>query len=103
MARELVQKAFYNNKVCSKGNHSTRDGEYYLFNNRIMWKENNDIYISACGHLSKTTKNTLGELGIRIYQKNKNWFLKDGIAWNGESVNYSKLTPPIIKTKSIFE
>ena len=100
-----VKQAFFEGRNLKVGNHSTQGGSYYLFNNKIMWKDlkTQDIFIDGYSyHNSKTTKATLGSLGIRITSKKGIVYLKEQmIPWDGNQINYTQLTPQIV-TNSLF-
>ena len=68
---------------CMEVDGSTK--KYYLWNNLIFWNDSDNIYFSARGYNSQTTKSRLNQIlgsffNAGIYQKNWSWFLD----WNGK-------------------
>ena len=61
-----------------------------LFGNEIAYLYNDPdrtLSITNCGYFTKTTKERLNGIpGIRINQKNYNWYL-NGIEWDGKLID----------------
>jgi len=89
-------EAFRSGKSFNGGNTVvTKGGEIYLHGNLIAWKRRGAIFISNRGWETPTTKSRLNALGAGIYQKNFNWFWKDG-----KKFPYNQLVN--IKTGKLF-
>ena len=67
-------RAFDNNRNFKKRNTVVKatDSEtaMYLWGNKIAWKNSDGYFFSMCGWDTRTTKDRLSALGIRISQKN---------------------------------
>lgn len=84
-------RAFNDGYKFTQGNTSVRAGDnrvsLYLHHKRIAYRENCQLFISACGWPTKTTKDRLNGLsGVSIAQKKGQWYL-NGRAWDGSQVN----------------
>ena len=60
------------------GNTASTGNELLLHGNCIAKRVNGKIFISNAGWNSNTTKERLNGLGAGIYQKNYEWYWKDG-------------------------
>jgi hypothetical protein len=92
MSRKITSESvskFLSRKPFRKGNMSVEEA-YGIFKLKLHGNtiatidQYNMLSISNAGWLSNTTKERLNGLpGVRINQKNWNWFL-NGVEWNGE-------------------
>lgn len=82
MAKQISENAsiaFYNNRKFKKDNTQVKV-EYlsnnrivtsmYLWGNKIAWKDNEGTHFTLCGWNTRTTKDRLSALGIKLYQRN---------------------------------
>lgn len=64
-----------------------------LFGNEIAYLYNDPertLSITNCGYFTNTTKDRLNGIpGVRINQKNYNWYL-NGIQWDGKLIDIKK-------------
>lgn len=76
--------AFINRQVKNLGSTKSTGTELFLHGNKIAeWRENN-LWITAAGWMTSTTKERLNGLpGVSICQKDGLWFL-NGKLWDGE-------------------
>ena len=86
ITREIVA-AFMNRETRRIGNSYTDGTTLYLHGNAIArWDEFGKLWITNAGWKSNTTKERLNGLpGVKIYQKNFDWYLNDW-RWNGQWV-----------------
>lgn len=83
-----ITNNFLNEKSCHIGNSSVscHDGMtwLYLHGNCIAKKKGTELWVTAAGWQTTTTKERLNGLpGVNIYQKNFQWYL-NGQKWDGE-------------------
>lgn len=90
MAGEKAISAFLQHENKKDGNTISTGNELRLFGNTIAeWREDG-LYITDAGWDTRTTKDRLCKLGVRIHQERGQWFLF-GKIWDGDWINISKL------------
>ena len=84
---ENITTAFQNRQAKKQGNTKTDGKTLWLYNNEIAnYNEKNELEICDGGFQSVTTKERLNGLkGVKVHQKNFQWFL-NGKIWNGDWV-----------------
>jgi hypothetical protein len=97
MARKVTQQitdAFLNGSKLTLGNTYCDGSGIYLHGNLIAYREGSDLFITAAGWLTNTTKERLNALpGVMINQVKGQWFL-NGKEWDGRgpySANATKI------------
>lgn len=75
----------------SSNTEVTRNREMLLHGNKIAWFDNNNnLWLSACGWRTATTKERLNSLpNVSIVQKKGDWYL-NGKYWNGYPIRLNK-------------
>lgn len=82
VTREIVS-AFMNHETKRVSNSYTDGTALYLHDNEIAVHVKGGIEVSNAGWFSNTTKERLNGLpGVRVYQKNHQWYLNDE-PWDG--------------------
>jgi imidazoleglycerol phosphate synthase glutamine amidotransferase subunit HisH len=93
--RKITQdaiNAFYNLQPFARDNTMVQilnngEPDLMLHGHTIATMQDNQLFISSCGWNTTTTKERLNGLeGVRIYQKNYEWYL-NGYKWEGNKVN----------------
>lgn len=83
-------KAFYDNENFKRSNTevvcSVCSTKMYLFGNLIAERNENGLYISLCGHNTRTTRERLNGLrNVRVRSRNHVAYL-NGFIWNGRRI-----------------
>ena len=86
---------------CMEVDGSTK--KYYLWNNLIFWNDSDNIYFSARGYNSQTTKSRLNAVlwsffKAVIYQKNWEWFLN----WDGKKYPVDSASVFMLKDNKLY-
>ena len=84
---ENITTAFQNRQAKKQGNTETDGKILWLYGNEIAnYNEKNELEICDGGFQSVTTKERLNGLkGVKVHQKNFQWFL-NGKIWSGDWV-----------------
>lgn len=90
MAGEKAIEAFLQHKNKKDGNTVSEADELRLFGNTIAEWRDGELWITNDGWFTRTTKDRLCKLGVRIHQEKGKWFLF-GKIWDGDWINISKL------------
>lgn len=77
---QQIREAFRNGQTQTVGNTHTDGQSVWLFDNKIITKQNGQIIWTLAGYPTKTTQERLnGILGLRLYMKNFTMMLNDKI------------------------
>lgn len=82
--------ALMNGKNYKSGNTQVRDNALYLHGNKIAELRDGELWITDAGWSTNTTKERLNGLpGVRITQKNWEWYL-NGNQWQGQWIKVER-------------
>lgn len=96
ITRQIIS-AFREGRTLRISNSYTDGTSLFLFGNKIAEYRGNGLWITNAGWQSKTTMERLNGIdGVRVRQRNHQWYLND-VAWDGNWVHVASMRQEVLE------